>query len=61
MDQQTNGTLMVPAWVTIETMLKLANRGALSRYAAECFVDPFFDRVERERAALYPETPTTGR
>jgi hypothetical protein len=52
---------MVPAWATIETMLKLANRGALSRYAAECFVDSFFDRVERERAALYPGTPTTGR
>jgi hypothetical protein len=61
MDQQTHGRLMVPAWATIETMLKLANRGALSRYAAECFVDSFFDRVERERAALYPGTPTTGR
>jgi hypothetical protein len=52
MDQQTHGRLMVPAWATIETMLKLGNRGALSRYAAECFIDSYFDRLERGRGVI---------
>jgi hypothetical protein len=51
-----NGIATVPAWQSVEFLMTLANAGELTRRAAQMSVNAYFDRIEQERRAQFPET-----
>jgi hypothetical protein len=51
-----NGIATVPAWQGVEFLMTLANAGELTRRAAQMSVNAYFDRIEQERCAQFPET-----